>query len=269
MVKQLKEEVIPKMEKVAGKKLDYSRLSKMLQNSSESEDLWVKVLQSAKNKPSPIDSYFAGVYYMGPLFTAFRGTEKALEYYRELNSEVNDRLKNGLLPINPEGEMKEERFRLVVEGPPNWTNFREFWKIFYDMGAVIVASTYTKVGGVYDQGFRHDPEKPLESLAKYCMGCYTNLNLQQRVDLIEHYIKEYKADGFLINSIKSCNSFSAGQLLMMREIEKRCSIPVGFIESDLVDPRYFSYANIKNRLESYFQMLEQRKVIISQEEAQV
>lgn len=265
MVKQLKEEVIPKMEKVAGKKLDYDRLSKMLENSAKSEDLWVKVLESAKNKPSPIDAYFAGVYYMGPMNTAFRGTEVALEYYQELYNEVSERLAKGLLPINPEGELKEEKFRLVVEGPPNWTNFREFWKIFYDMGAVIVASTYTKVGGLYDQGFRHEPEKPLESLAKYCMGCYTNLNLPQRVDLIEHYIKEYKADGFLINSIKSCNSFSAGQLLMMREIEQRCGIPVGFIESDLVDPRYFSYANIKNRLESYFQMLGQRKTIMEQE----
>src|ERR1039457_6051848 len=45
MIKQLKEEVIPKLEKVAGKKMDYERLSKMLDNSSKSEDLWVKVLQ--------------------------------------------------------------------------------------------------------------------------------------------------------------------------------------------------------------------------------
>ncbi len=267
MVKQLKEEVIPKMEQVAGKKLDYERLAKMMDNSAEAEDYWVKVLESAKNKPSPIDAYFAGVYYMGPMNTAFRGTETAVGYYKELYNEVSDRIKQGLLPITPEGVLKEEKFRLVVEGPPNWTNFREFWKIFYDMGAVIVASTYTKVGGFYDFGFRHDSSKPLESLARYCMSCYTNLNLPQRVNLLEKYIKEYQADGFLINSIKSCNSFSAGQLLMMREIEQRLSIPVGFIESDLVDPRYFSYANIKNRLESYFQMLEQRKTILAQETA--
>lgn len=265
MVKQLETEVIPKMEKVAGKKLDYNRLKKMLHNSVEAEDYWVKVLESAKNTPSPIDAYFAGVYYMGPINTAFRGTEESVEYYKELYKEISDRIENKLLPITPEGELKEEKYRLVVEGPPNWTNFREFWKIFYDMGAVIVASTYTKVGGLYDEGFRHDPNNPLETMAKYCIGCYTNLNLPQRVDLIEKYIKEYKADGFLINSIKSCNSFSAGQLLMMREIEQRLSVPVGFIESDLVDPRYFSYANIKNRLESYFQMLEQRKQIMTEE----
>ena len=54
---------------------------------------------------------------------------------------------------------------------------------------------------------------------------------------------------------------------MMREIEERLEVPVGFIESDLVDPRYFSYSNIKNRLESYFQMLEQRKMIRENETA--
>ena len=156
--------------------------------------------------------------------------------------------------------MADEKYRLVVEGPPNWTSFRDFWKMFYDEGAVVVASTYAKVGGTYDFGFRHDPEHPLESLAEYCLGCYTNLNFPQRIDMICKYLDEYQADGLLINSIKSCNSFSAGQLLMLREVEKRTGKPAAFIESDLVDPRYFSAANIKNRLESYFQMIKQKRV---------
>jgi benzoyl-CoA reductase subunit B len=77
--------------------------------------------------------------------------------------------------------------------------------------------------------------------------------------MLVNYINEYEADGLLINSIKSCNSFSAGQLLMMREVEKRTGKPAAFVESDLVDPRYFSAANIKNRLESYFQMVDQKR----------
>jgi benzoyl-CoA reductase subunit B len=80
-----------------------------------------------------------------------------------------------------------------------------------------------------------------------------------RIEMLSNYINEYEADGLLINSIKSCNSFSAGQLLMMREVEKRTGKPAAFVESDLVDPRYFSAANIKNRLESYLQMIEQRR----------
>ena len=264
MVKQLKEDVIPKMEKVSGIKYDETKLKKILENSAKAENLIVDIFDTTKNIPSPIDAYFAGVYYIGPINIGFRGTPEAVVYYQELYNEILERVKKGLGPVTPEGEIKEERFRLVVEGPPNWTSFREFWKLFYDLGAVIVASSYTKVGGVYDMGFRHDPQRPLESLGEYCMNCYTNLNLPQRVSLLEKCITEYHADGFLINSIKSCNSFSAGQLLMMRQLEEKLEIPVGFIESDLVDPRYFSYANIKNRLESFFQMLEQRKIILTQ-----
>ena len=193
------------------------------------------------------------------MFTAFRGTPEATEYYRLLRAEVAERMAQGRGPITPEGELGEERYRLVVEGPPNWTSFREFWKMFYDEGAVVVASTYTKVGGIYDFGFRHDPRHPLESLADYCLGCYTNLNLPSRVDMLCRYLEDYEADGLLINSIKSCNSFSAGQLLMLRQVESRTGKPSAFIESDLVDPRYFSPANVKNRLESYFQMIEQKR----------
>ncbi|MCP4872068.1 MAG: benzoyl-CoA reductase subunit B [Proteobacteria bacterium] len=259
VVKQLREEVIPKLEQVSGKKYDEDRLKELLGRSAQAEDDLVWVLESAKHKPSPIDGYFGGVYYIGPLFTAFRGTPEAVEYYRTLRSEVEQRIADGLGPITPEGELKDERYRIVVEGTPNWTHFREFWKMFADERAVAVASTYTKVGGLYDTGFRHDPTRPLESLAEYCLGCYTNLSLPARISLIEKYVNEYEAGGFLINSVKSCNSFSAGQLLILREIEKRTGVPGAFIESDLVDPRYFSPANIKNRLESYFQMIEQRR----------
>ncbi|MAF65589.1 MAG: benzoyl-CoA reductase subunit B [Planctomycetes bacterium] len=258
VTKQLETEVIPKLEEVTGVAYDRERVREHLERSRIAEDDLVAVLEAAKHRPSPIDAYFGGVYYIGPMFTAFRGTEAAGAYYRQLRSEVDARVAAGQGPITPEGLLDEERFRIVVEGPPNWTHFREFWKMFYDEGAVVVASTYTKVGGVYDRGFRHDPDRPLETLAEYCLGCYTNLNLPTRVDMIADYVRDYAADGFLINSIKSCNSFSAGQLVMLRQIEDATGIPGGFIETDLVDPRYFSASNVKNRLESYFQMLQQR-----------
>jgi benzoyl-CoA reductase subunit B len=259
VVEQLRSEVIPKLEAVSGKKFDQERLRSMLRLSSQAEDDLVWVLESAKNRPSPIDAYFGGVYYIGPIFSAFRGTAGAVEYYRALRGEVEARVAAGAGPITPDGPMERERFRLVVEGPPNWTSFREFWRMFYDEDAVVVASSYTKVGGLYDRGFRHDPDHPLETLADYCLGCYTNLGLPTRVDLLESYIRDYSANGFLINSVKSCNSFSVGQLLILRQLEERTGVPGAFIESDLVDPRYFSAANIKNRIESYIQMLEQKQ----------
>jgi benzoyl-CoA reductase subunit B len=259
VVRQLRDEVVPLMEKVSGRSLDMEQLKSSMASSARAEEDLVAVWESAKNRPSPIDAYFGGVYYIGPIFTAFRGLDECEEYYRELRREVEERVRNKLGPITPDGPMTEEKYRLVVEGPPNWTSFREFWKMFYDEGAVVVNSSYTKVGGVYDTGFRHDPERPFESLAEYCSGCYTNMNLPGRISYLEKSINDYQADGFLINSIKSCNSFSAGQLLILRELEQRTGKAGGFIESDLVDPRYFSPANIKNRLESYFQMIDAKR----------
>ncbi|HEY0590258.1 MAG TPA: benzoyl-CoA reductase subunit B, partial [Thermoanaerobaculia bacterium] len=259
VVRQLRTEVIPKLEQVSGKRFDEERLRSMLRLSVRAEDDLVWVLESAKNVPSPIDAYFGGVYYIGPIFSAFRGTDGAVGYYAALRAEVEARLAAGLGPITPDGPLRGQKYRLVVEGPPNWTSFREFWKMFHEEEAVVVASTYTKVGGLYDRGFRHDPDRPLETLADYCLGCYTNLGLPTRVDLLEKYVREYRADGFVINSVKSCNSFSVGQLLMLRQLEERTGVPGAFIESDLVDPRYFSAANIKNRLESYLQMIDQKR----------
>ncbi len=260
VARQLREVVVPALEQVSGKKLDEDRLSELLASSARAEDDLVKVWESAKHRPSPIDGYFGGVYYIGPIFTAFRGIPACEDYYRALLEEVEFRIAHGMGPTTPEGELRQQKYRIVAEGPPNWTSFRDFWKIFYDEGVVMVASTYTKVGGLYDKGFRHDPRHPFETLAEYCLGCYTNRNLPSRIDLIEQYINDYEADGFLFNSIKSCNSFSAGQLMMLRELEKRTGKAGAFIESDLVDPRYFSAANIKNRLESYFQMLEAKRL---------
>ncbi|HTO87951.1 MAG TPA: benzoyl-CoA reductase subunit B [Thermoanaerobaculia bacterium] len=259
VARQIRETLIPTLEKATGRRYDEERLRENLARSAAAEEDLVAVLQSAKKMPSPIDAYFGAVYYVGPIFSAFRGTAEGVAYYRALREEVEERVARGEGPATPAGRLDRQKWRLVVEGPPNWTHFRDFWRMFAEEEAVVVASTYSKVGGTYDFGFRHDPSDPLGTLADYCSGCYTNRNLPSRVEMLERYVEEYRADGFLIHSVKSCNSFSAGQLTILREVERRTGVPGAFIESDLVDARYFSAANLKNRLESYFQMLEARR----------
>ncbi|MEK6689642.1 MAG: benzoyl-CoA reductase subunit B, partial [Gemmatimonadota bacterium] len=168
MLRQLREQVIPALERATGRPYDEEKLRHHLALSAQAEDDLVAVLQAGKLTPSPIDGYFGAVYYVGPMFSAFRGTQEGVDYYRALREEVEERAAAGLGPVTPDGPLNEQRYRLVVEGPPNWTSFRDFWKMFSDEGAVVVASTYTKVGGTYDFGFRHDPTDPLGTLADYC-----------------------------------------------------------------------------------------------------
>ena len=46
---------------------------------------------------------------------------------------------------------------------------------------------------------------------------------------------------------------------MLRKLEERTGVPGAFIESDLVDPRYFGKANIENRLQSFLQVIDARR----------
>jgi benzoyl-CoA reductase subunit B len=154
-----------------------------------------------------------------------------------------------------------QKYRVVVEGPPNWTSFREFWQMFSDEGAVVVASTYTKVGGVYDRASATTRARPARDARRLLHGL---LHQPQPADarrpMLAKYVKEYEADGFLVNSVKSCNSFSAGQLddpARGREAHRRKAR--GLHRERPGRPALLLAANIKNRLESYFQMIEQKR----------
>ena len=86
----------------------------------------------------------------------------------------------------------------------------------------------------------------------------TNRNYLQRYEQIGRYLDEWNADGLIIHFVKSCRLFSAGQG-DMREYFSRMGVPTLYIESDLEDPRYFSEAQTKNRLDAFFEAVEHAK----------
>ncbi len=252
------EELVPRLEEIAGRTYDDEAHRRMLSDTVAVEDLWVRILESAKRRPSPFDAYFEAVFFMAPLYI-LRGMPECLRFYEAAWREIEERIEHGIGPIS------EERFRVVVEGPPPWPHFRAFWEMFQKWGAVAVASTYAKVGGIFDRGFRHDPARPFESQAEYCLGCYTNLNLGLRTDLLRAYAEEYNADGIVIHSVKSCRSFSVGQADLREALREQTGLPTLFIESDLADPRYFQAAQLRNRIDAFFEGLTHQRLVKDRE----
>lgn len=251
-------ELIPRLEAIAGRSYDDEAHRRMISDSVVAEDFWVRILESAKRRPSPFDAYFEAVFFMAPLYV-LRGTPACREFYEAAWREIEERLEHGIGPID------EEHHRVVIEGPPPWPHFRAFWDMFKKWGAVSVASSYAKVGGIFDRGFRHDPARPFESQAEYCLNCYTNLNLSLRTDLLCAYAEEYSADGIVIHSVKSCRSFSVGQADLREALREQTGLPTLFIESDLADPRYFQAAQLRNRIDAFFEGLKHRRLLVQQE----
>lgn len=257
-VKQLKEVVIPKLEELTGKKFDIDKLRERLHFSAHAEEDYCHVMNLAKHKPCPIDAALNGIYYVGPINSALRGTSEVVEYYKKLRSDIEQRVLRGEGPITPFGQANDQKYRLVLEGPIPWMVPNSFYKILYDEKAVFVGATYIKVGGSYDLGWFHDPSRPLESLCEQVTNCYANHGIKTRTEVVEKNVRDFHADGILFNSIKSCKSYITGQLVMVKELERKLGMPSAFFESDMMDARFYSEANVKNRIESYLRMIDQK-----------
>ena len=253
VVKQL-EEIIEVCERLTGKKLDWAKFRRIVALSGETGELWSKIKALTKNIPSPYDAYFDSVTMMAPLY-CLRGTEDGLRFFETALKEMEEKVRMGA------GPLPKERFRFVIEGPPPWPFLKTFRDMFSKWGAVAVASTYSTVGGLWEFGFKHDPNHPLESIAQHMLQWnVTNRDFLQRYKQIERYVNEWSADALVIHSVKSCRLFSAGQGDMREHFTKDLDVPTLLIESDIEDPRYFSEAQLKNRIDAFFESLEHRKL---------
>ncbi|MFH1676456.1 MAG: 2-hydroxyacyl-CoA dehydratase family protein [bacterium] len=246
------EEMIGFCEEFTGRKADFDRLGAMLENTTESVRLFGELLQYGKRHPAPFDGYFDAVSYMTP-HTIWRGRPECTEYYRMALDEIEKRAKNRYSPV------EREVFRLVFDGSPPWQTLSEFRSMFSDWNAVGVASTYPRVVCACED-LKADISDPLDLLTDLSFRSYYNWNLAKKRKFITDAVQEYDAEGVIFHSLKSCRPTSMGQLDIRNYFAGKAGIPALFLDSDLADPRYFSFAQIKNRIDTFLETLTRGKV---------
>jgi benzoyl-CoA reductase subunit B len=254
VVEQLKE-LIALCESMTGRAFDIDYLRTVLALSAQAQDGYARCKHLTKHHPAPFDSYFDSINMMGPI-NVLRGTPEAAAFFERAVAEFEGMAAAGVGPLS------EERFRTVIEGPPPYPFYKSFRNLFTKWGAVAVQSTYSTVGGIWEFGFRHDPRRPLESIAEQMLReNLTNRSITARYAQIRRYVEDWQADALVIHSIKSCRLFSAGQGDMREYFTKELGVPTLMVESDLEDPRYYAEAQIKNRIDAFFEALEHRKLV--------
>jgi benzoyl-CoA reductase subunit B len=253
VVRQL-HELVRVLEELTGKKFDEDRFREAVRCSSRVEELWSRIKRLSQQSPSPFDAYFDAITLMGPLYV-YRASPEGVEFFEVALHEMEEKISNG------EGVYDQEKFRVVMEGPPPYPYFRTFRDMFAEWKACAVASTYSTVGGLWEFGFRHDPDQPFESVALHMLAHnVTNRNYLQRYEQLRRYVEEWHADGLIIHFVKSCRLFSAGQGDMRDYFTRVLGVPTLYLESDLEDPRYFAEAQTRTRMDAFFEALEHAKL---------
>ncbi len=251
-------DLITQCEAITGQRFDPDRLAEIEVNVNEMLRLWIEILAFNRSRPSPYNAMLDGLTYMGVL-NAYRGTREGVEFMRLLHAEVAGKVARG------EGRVPDERFRLIFSGTPCYVNMRRMIELFESRGGVFAAADYLTyaAGGLDSAELFYDPSRPLESLAEVS-------TLAAQMGLSNHFfshhalaqqVKDFAADGLVYHGIKSCRTVATSMADNREYLTSRYGLPTLYIESDLIDPRYWSDAQIKNRVDAFFEVLEQRALL--------
>ncbi len=247
-------ELIQLCEKVTGKKFDIDRLREVLGHANNMSLGWKRVLELNRSRPSLFNALTDGTIYLG-VANGFRGSPEGSRYFENLVEEMEYKAAHHI------GTLTDEKYRLAFVGVPCYPIFRRFNELFSEWGGTFINSTYLWfASGGSNRGFQYDLDRPIESLSEGVL-----VSVRDAMDsmfhpnlMLETMIDEYSLDGVIYHPIKSCRTTSTGQADARRYLAEKTGIPSLFLESDMMDRRVVSEAQMKNRVDAFFEGLASR-----------
>lgn len=251
-------ELIVHLETLTGRKFDIDRLRETLDHTNRMGRAWRRVLAANRGSPAVFDAMMEGTIYLG-VANALRGTEAGAKYFEDLAEEMEYKVAHGISPLGN----RDTEHRLIFVGVPCYPIFRRFYQLFSEWGGVFVSSTYTWfASGGLNLDFEYDLSRPLESLAEGVL-----LGVQRAGDSMLFHdkylleaIDEFGADGVVYHPIKSCRTVSTGLADSRRVVLEERDVLCLYVESDMMDKRVVSEAQLKNRIDAFFEGLDSRRI---------
>lgn len=240
-------ELIEQVEGASGRRFSRPKLEEIVHRSSRASSLWNKVLETARNRPSPL-TFFDGLIHMAPV-VVMRGSQSAIDYYEMLLAEMEQRVVGGI------GAVPDERYRLYWEGMPVWPKIRELSEKFFDLSAVIAASTYCNSWAFAE----YEGGDPLDWMARTSIEIFINRDEVFKQAFLAKMFEHFDIDGAIFHNARTCPNNTNSRFGMARRIRDELDMPVLVFDGDLSDVRFFSTAQTMTNLEAFIEQLEARR----------
>ncbi len=235
--------IIPELEKVAERMFDIDSFRETVGLSHDGCVLWKQVLEKARHIPSPIN-FFDSAIHMGPI-VVMRGTSHAVEYYKILLAELEERIQNNISAV------PVEHFRIYWEGMPLWYRLSSLAKLFAKLNTCIVASTYCN-SWVFDDLSQAEPFE--SSALAYCKLFIVRSDAIKE-NVLEQLVKDFTVQGIIYHESKTCARNSNNRFGLQNRLFKRTGIPYLEINGDLNDPRCYSEEQSIIAIETFIDQL--------------
>jgi bcr-type benzoyl-CoA reductase subunit B len=244
-VAQQLREMVPRLEKLTGQKLDEDKFRTVLLRAREAINLWTQCLEVCAATPAPMSS-FDSFFHMAPIVT-LRGDVQPIEYYRLLLAELQDRVKRGVAAVD------NERHRLLFDNIPMWYAVRYMFEKLAARGTSVVTATYTASWAMERDLTEGDP---FEAMAWNYLAPYINRGFEKRLEILTHLMKKFNCDGFIMHSARSCKAYSLGQYDLKDALTARTGATGVIIEGDIADERIWSESQVGTRLDAFLEALD-------------
>lgn len=253
------------MEKITGKKYDDEKLIEAVKNEYNSVTLWGNICLLNKAIPAPLDMKTMLSLYI--ICVLIRHRKEAVEFYKNLNAEVEDRVANGIAAL------ATERCRILDDSQPIWS-FLDLYRYMENFGAITVGSLYLfSLAGNYEE--RADgtwvSKKTLEERGmvprtrEQALNVLAELYLDRPINkaefaphlkssAMEMLVREYNCQGVTIHLNRGCELTSLGVMENRLALVKK-GIPVMTYEGNMGDRREVNQQEILNRLEAFMETL--------------
>jgi len=244
-------DLIKFLEKVTGKSFSEEKFMSIIKKSQEVCGLYLEIYEYRKRFPSPL--YFeVQRAFMFPQFGMW-DLDGAIKYYRNMLKKLKKRYNDG--PSKKIG--KPEKYRLMWEGITLWYGI-DLYKDLAKKGAYVVYEPYTHAAAMRrTKTFTFD--ETLRQMAIENISNFYTLDLEQRIPFFEQKITEYSIDGLILHANLSCRPSSTGLQDLKAAIQKRAKIPILILNCDMDDPRAYAEGQIRNRIDSFIEMMEENK----------
>ncbi len=263
VVGQIKE-FIGICEEVTGRKFDIDKFRIHLGYANTMSHYWKKLLELNHNSPAVFSALTDGTAFLG-IANCFRATKQGADYFKHLYEEMAYRSQKGIgVTMRKDGKdvPYEQKFRLGLMGVPCYPIFHGLNELFSEWGGVFVTSSYLKfASGGAALDFQFDLDNPIESFAEGTMQTVrsTQSGLLFNYPDIEAKSTPFNLDGLVYHGVKSCRTASSSLADRRFHNGLNTGLPSLYLESDIVDPRAVSIAQMKNRVDAFFEGLISRQ----------
>jgi benzoyl-CoA reductase/2-hydroxyglutaryl-CoA dehydratase subunit BcrC/BadD/HgdB len=246
------------LENVLGTKMDWDRLSEVVDQAYQTLGLAHEVDLLRRAVPSPMVAQDFWSIMIPHLYMPY--DPEAYAFYQRVYKEVKDRVDNKIAAV------PNEKYRMMFSELPPWHSLGFFDKLSRELGIAMVYESWgyhapmpipeEDLDGVTD---------PLERIANLTYRKFTDVNDAvpefglEVGSFVKAFVKaaeEYKTDGIFCHPLRSCRPATYTLLVGKDALENLVKVPGVVVDGDIVDLRVFNEEEAFSKVEAFVETMD-------------